>query len=57
MHVKAFNRSNDNFQIATLGGQFTQGAGIFYREEFNSMSDFFRRIIIKKPKNTAILKQ
>jgi len=50
VHVKAFNRSNDNFQIATLGGQFTQGAGIFYREEFNSMSDFFRRIVIKKPK-------
>jgi hypothetical protein len=56
VHVKAFNRSNDNFQIATLGGQFTQGAGIFYREEFNSMTDFFRRILIKKPKNTPIVK-
>ena len=55
VHVKAFNRSNDNFQIATLGGQFTQGAGIFYREEFNSMADFFRRIIIKKPKNSKIV--
>ena len=50
VHVKAFNRSNDNFQIATLGGQFTQGAGIYYREEFNSMADFFRRMIFKKNK-------
>jgi hypothetical protein len=52
VHVKAFNRSNDNFQIATLGGQFTQGAGILYREEFNSMADFFRRMLTKKPKMT-----
>ena len=50
VHLKAFNRSNDNFQIATLGGQFTQGAGIFYREEFNSMTDFFHRILSKKNK-------
>ncbi len=50
VHLKAFNRSNDNFQIATLGGLFTQGAGIYYRQEFNSMNDFFRRILNKQPK-------
>jgi hypothetical protein len=54
IHLKAFNRSNDNFQIATLGGLFTQGAGIFYREEFNSMTDFFRRILSKKIKKDKI---
>ena len=52
VHVKAFNRSNDNFQIATLGGQFTQGAGLYYRQEFNSMGDFFRRILSTSPKKT-----
>lgn len=42
--VKAFNRSNDNFQIATQGGGlYTQGAGIFYREEFNTWGDLARR--------------
>jgi len=45
VQLKAFNRSNDNFQIATLGGQFTQGAGIFYREEFNTLNDLYKRYI------------
>lgn len=48
IQLKAFNRSNDNFQIATLGGQFTQGAGVFYREEFNTLGDFVRRMRKKK---------
>ncbi len=48
VQLKAFNRSNDNFQIATLGGQFTQGAGVLYREEFNTLSDFVRRMRKKK---------
>ena len=50
VHVKAFNRSNDNFQIATLGGQFTQGAGVFYREEFNTLTELYRRFLHKKGK-------
>ena len=50
VHVKAFNRSNDNFQIATLGGQFTQGAGIFYREEFNTLAELYRHFLHKKGK-------
>lgn len=53
IQLKAFNRSNDNFQIATLGGQFTQGAGIFYREEFNSGNDLyqrFKKFVSKKKK-------
>jgi hypothetical protein len=45
VQLKAFNRSNDNFQIATLGGQFTQGAGVFYREEFNSLNDLYKRYL------------
>ncbi len=50
VHVKAFNRSNDNFQIATLGGQFTQGAGIFYRQDFDNLADLYRRFLHKKAK-------
>jgi hypothetical protein len=56
VQLKAFNRSNDNFQIATLGGQFTQGAGIMFREDFNSLNDLYQRYIHflsrKKKKNT-----
>ncbi|MBS1647373.1 MAG: translocation/assembly module TamB domain-containing protein [Bacteroidetes bacterium] len=51
LHIKAFNRSNDNFQIATLGGQFTQGAGILYKEEFNTLSELYQRVFGKKQKN------
>lgn len=53
LQLKAFNRSNDNFQIATLGGQFTQGVGVFYREEFNTLNDLYRRyldFLIRKKK-------
>ncbi len=41
--VKAFNRSNDNTQILNSGGPFTQGVGIFYREEFENLSDLYKR--------------
>jgi hypothetical protein len=35
--VKGFNRSNDNTEAATSGGPFTQGVGIFYREEYETL--------------------
>lgn len=41
--VKGFNRSNDNTQILNTGGPFSQGVGIFYREEFESLSDLYKR--------------
>ncbi len=47
VHLKAFNRSNDNTQIATQGGPFTQGVGIFYREEFNTIDELYRRYLDK----------
>ena len=55
LQLKAFNRSNDNFQIATLGGQFTQGVGVFYREEFNTLNDLYRRYLefLKRKKKQA----
>ena len=50
--VKAFNRSNDNTQVLNSGGPFTQGIGIFYREEFESLSELYYRYLSKiKKKN------
>jgi hypothetical protein len=39
--VKVFNQTNDNTQVTILGGPYTQGVGLFYREEFNT----FRELI------------
>lgn len=54
LRIKAFNRSNDNYQIAAQGGQFTQGVGVFYREDFETVGelteryqDYLRRFIRK----------
>ncbi len=43
--VKGFNKSNDNTQISTLGGPFTQGMGIFYREEFNTIDELYEKYL------------
>lgn len=48
--VKGFNRSNDNTQVLNSGGPFTQGVGIFYREEFESLSELYRRYLAKLKK-------
>ncbi|MGB3947085.1 MAG: translocation/assembly module TamB domain-containing protein [Bacteroidia bacterium] len=36
--VKAFNRANDN-NLSFSTGPYTQGVGVFYREEFNSIGE------------------
>ena len=41
VHVKAFNRANDNLLLQT--SPYTQGFGIFYREDFNSLEDLMQR--------------
>jgi hypothetical protein len=51
--LKGFNRSNDNTQVATSGGPFTQGVGLFYREEFETFNQLFKRYLDKlKKKDT-----
>jgi hypothetical protein len=40
--VKAFNRSN-TFDIMNTNAPYTQGVGVFYRREFDSFGDLFRR--------------
>lgn len=39
---KVFNRSNDNFYTDN-GIQYTQGIGLFYREDFNKLKDLFKK--------------
>ncbi|MDF2448727.1 MAG: hypothetical protein K0R26_1231 [Bacteroidota bacterium] len=45
--VKGFNRSNDNTEAATSGGPFTQGVGIFYREEYENLNELYKRYLSK----------
>ena len=40
--IKAFNRSN-TFDVLHATSPYTQGLGIFYRREFDSLSELFRR--------------
>ncbi len=41
LHLKAFNRTNDNLIFQT--SPYTQGVGVFYREDFNSFGELIRR--------------
>ncbi len=45
--VKGFNRTNDNTQLTTQGGPYTQGVGVFYREEYETWAELYRRYIKK----------
>ena len=47
--VKAFNRSND-LSLLNDYSPYTQGIGIFYRKDFNNISELFTR---KKPKKSG----
>lgn len=40
--VKAFNRSN-TFDLLNTNAPYTQGVGVFYRREFDNISEIFRR--------------
>jgi hypothetical protein len=44
--LKAFNRANDDFILRTA--PYTQGVGILYRNEFDEVSDLFKRREKKK---------
>jgi hypothetical protein len=41
--LKGFNRSNDISQITTTGAPYTQGIGLFYREEFETFGQLIKR--------------
>lgn len=44
VRIKAFNKANDNNQIY-INGPYTQGVGIFYREEFNTIAELYKRYL------------
>jgi len=43
VRLKAFSRSNNNSLINNVNSQYTQGVGVFYRQEFND----FRKLTLK----------
>lgn len=45
--LKGFNRTNDNTQIATAGGPYTQGVGFFYRVEFERLFNSYKKKVQK----------
>lgn len=45
--LKGFNRTNDNTQITTAGGPYTQGVGFFYRVEFERLFNSYKKKIQK----------
>ncbi|MGZ4055062.1 MAG: translocation/assembly module TamB domain-containing protein, partial [Bacteroidia bacterium] len=54
VRVKAFNKTNDDTQT-NLNAPYTQGVGVFYREEFNTIAELYERYLhtlqgMKKPK-------
>ncbi len=49
LRFKAFNRTNDN-TIINLSAPYTQGIGIFYREEFNTLMELRKRYLLHMEK-------
>ena len=45
VRVKAFNKANDNNSTIITSGPYTQGVGIFYREEFDTIGELYRRYL------------
>ncbi len=45
LHVKAFNKANDN--LSYYSSDYTQGVGIFFREEFDSIEELLARYLRK----------
>ncbi|HQK98827.1 MAG TPA: translocation/assembly module TamB domain-containing protein, partial [Bacteroidia bacterium] len=56
IRLKAFNRSNNNSLINNINSPYTQGVGIFYRQEFNSFKELahkFKESLKRKRKVSA----
>lgn len=45
LKMKAFNRANDNTQLNLSNGAYTQGVGVFYREEFDTIGELIKRYL------------
>jgi len=47
LRLRAFNKANDNSLLTSATGPYTQGVGIFYREEFSSLGELYERYLQK----------
>lgn len=47
--IKAYNKSNNPFEITSYSANYKQGVGIYYRYEFDKFSELFRRQRKKAP--------
>jgi len=45
--AKAYNRANEGDILNTQKGPYTQGVGVFYREEFETIGELYRRYLRK----------
>jgi len=57
LRLKVFNRFNNEYSGK---GPYTQGIGVFFKEDFDKLSDLFNRKMksdMKKEKETGIIKQ
>lgn len=50
--VRAFNRSNAN-DLINYTAPYTQGVGVFFRQDFNNLHDLMQRIGLKKDEETV----
>ena len=48
--IKTFNRANDNTQLNVSSSAYTQGVGIFYREEFDTFKELFNHYFHRRKK-------
>lgn len=53
LRAKAFNKTNTNNLINNLNSQYTQGIGVFYRKEFNTVSDLVESFRRKRNEKTS----
>ena len=56
VRIKAFNKANENTVVNT-DAAYTQGVGVFYREEFDTIGELYRRYLnMMKKKDDSKLK-
>lgn len=58
LRIKAFNKANDNSNQLYSSGNYIQGVGIFYREEFDTIGELYKRFLTAfKTRKTKTVEQ
>ena len=53
LRLKAFDKANEGDILNIQKGPYTQGVGILYREEFDTIGELYRRFLGKFKKKKA----